>query len=104
MTRLLLINRMISRYYQLCNSRRMIKMECQLCNNALLLSVLFFSFCWFILSVFDSRKEVKYLLPINVIGLKELKPHQWVQLIHLKLKQIKEFTVTEAKTRFLGML
>jgi hypothetical protein len=36
------------------------------------------------------------------VKLKDLKPQQWVSLIHIKLRQIEHFTVTQAKSKFLG--
>jgi myosin XV len=49
-------------------------------------------------------REVKHLLPVNILDLNDLKPQQWVTLIHLKLKQIEHFTVTQAKSKFLEVL
>ena len=44
------------------------------------------------------------MLPINVLELKDLKPQQWVCLIHNKLKQLEHISVSQAKAKFLEVL
>ena len=49
-----------------------------------------------------SRKEVKTLLPVNVLSLTDLKPNQWVSIIHSKLEQVEHLSVILSKIKFLG--
>ena len=44
------------------------------------------------------------MLPINILDLKDLRPQQWVALIHTKLKQVDHLSVIQAKAKFLEVL
>lgn len=45
---------------------------------------------------------MRNLLPINVLNLTDLKPNQWLSLIHSKLEQIDHLSIILAKIKFLG--
>jgi len=51
-----------------------------------------------------SLREVRDLLPVTVVGFGELKPQQWVGMIHGKLEQIEHLSVVLAKIKFLEVI
>ena len=64
----------------------------------------FISFSFHSKHKINGRKEVKYLLPVNILELRDLKPQQWVSLIHAKVRQLAHLTQTQAKSKFLEVL
>jgi myosin XV len=55
-------------------------------------------------NILPTIRDIKYLLPINVVNLKDLKPHQWMTLIHSKFESIQQLTTIQAKMKFLEIL
>ncbi len=82
-----------------------IKTVCQLCKLFFFMDWLKPRWIWKLCVVYTyNRKEIKLHLPKLVLDLNDWTPHQWMQVIHLKSRQLENLSATEAKKMFLGNL